>query len=106
MKVYLKGRKSGVDARAEFDPISKKMTVLKGSILSDSIANSVKFRGAKSIAKTREGVLKGRVLQTDVPFTSASTAANFVTGRSANGLIEWKDEGGRTIKEIIAEVEV
>ena len=106
MKVYLVREKNGVKATGEFDLSSKTITVLKGSVLSETIAHTEKFRGAKSIEKSREGVLKGNVLQNDVGFTSASTAANFVTGSSTNGLTAWKDKDGRTIKQIIAAAEV
>lgn len=106
MKVYLIRERSGIKATGEFDPASKAVTVLKGSVLSDSVAHTEKFRGTKSIEKSREGVLKGNVLQKDVAFKSASTAANFVTGSSTNGLIAWKNKGGKTIKEIITEAEV
>ena len=106
MKVFIDRKKSGINAIAEFDPASKAVTVLQGSILSDTIAYTATFRGAKSIEKSREGVLVGNVLQRNIPFKSASTAANFVTGRSTNGLTAWKDENGKTIKEIIAEAEV
>lgn len=40
------------------------------------------------------------VLQEDVLFSSPSYAAMFVIGKSANGLISWKDETGRSLKEI------
>lgn len=36
----------------------------------------------------------------DYVFSSPSTAAAVVLGRSANGRIEWKDIGGRTLKEL------
>ncbi|EGI77621.1 DUF4357 domain-containing protein [Hylemonella gracilis] len=36
----------------------------------------------------------------DYPFSSPSTAAAVVLGRSANGRIEWKDAKGRTLKEL------
>lgn len=36
----------------------------------------------------------------DYAFSSPSTAAAVVLGRSANGRIEWKDAGGRTLKEL------
>lgn len=36
----------------------------------------------------------------DYPFSSPSTAAAVVLGRSANGRIEWKDAQGRTLKEL------
>lgn len=106
MKVYLIRERSGIKATGEFDPATRAVTVLKGSVLSDSIAHTEKFRGTKSIEKSREGVLKGSVLQKDVAFKSASTAANFVTGSSTNGLTAWKNKNGKTIKEIIAEAEV
>ena len=38
----------------------------------------------------------------DFPFSSPSTAAAVVLGRSANGRIEWKDSKGRTLKELQA----
>ena len=38
----------------------------------------------------------------DYVFTSPSTAAAVVLGRSANGRIEWKDGRGRTLKELQA----
>ena len=106
MKVYIVRVRNGINATADLDLTNKTVTVLKGSVLSVSVAHSEKFRGAKSIEKSREGVLKGNVLQKDVTFKSASTAANFVTGSSTNGLIAWKDKKGKTIKAIIAETEV
>jgi hypothetical protein len=36
----------------------------------------------------------------DYVFTSPSTAAAVVLGRSANGRLEWKDAGGRTLKAL------
>lgn len=40
------------------------------------------------------------VLQEDVLFSSPSYAAMFVIGKSANGLTSWKDENGRSLKDI------
>ena len=105
MKVYLMRERSGIKATGEFDPNTKAVKVLKGSVLSSSVAHTEKFRGAKSIEKSREGVLTDNVLQKDVSFKSASTAANFVTGSSTNGLTAWKNKEGKTIKEIITEAE-
>lgn len=106
MKVFLIRERSGIDAQGEFDPSTRAVTVLKGSKLSATVAHTEKFRGTKSIEKSREGVLKDNVLQKNMEFKSASTAANFVTGSSTNGLIAWKDKSGRTIKEILSESEV
>lgn len=38
----------------------------------------------------------------DVHFTSVSTAANFVTGASTNGMTAWKTTGGKTLKEAVS----
>lgn len=40
------------------------------------------------------------VFQQDYSFSSPSTAAAIILGRSANGRTEWKDETGRTLKEL------
>lgn len=44
---------------------------------------------------------KGEYLEfpEDFIFTSPSTAASIVLGRNANGLTEWKQKGGKTLKE-------
>ena len=42
----------------------------------------------------------GYVFSQNYTFTSPSLAAAVVLGRSANGRIEWKDNGGKTLKEI------
>lgn len=39
----------------------------------------------------------------DTEFTSPSAAAAVVNGGNANGLIAWKTEDGKTIKELEAE---
>ncbi|HYZ83354.1 MAG TPA: DUF4357 domain-containing protein [Bryobacteraceae bacterium] len=36
----------------------------------------------------------------DYTFDSPSTAAGVLLGRSANGRVEWKDDAGRTLKQI------
>jgi hypothetical protein len=106
MKLYLIRAKSNINAMANYDIENKCFTVLKGSTVSESIAHSEKFRGAKSIEKARLGVLDGTKLIQDVLFKSSSTAANFVTGASTNGLTAWKAKDGRTLKEVLAEMEV
>lgn len=36
----------------------------------------------------------------DYVFSSSSTAASVVLGRCANGRVEWKDEAGRTLRQV------
>lgn len=102
MKFYLKREKTNVDAILEYDKEKNVFIVLKGSRVSDSIAHSEKFRGARSIEKSRgNGVVVECIVTKNVQFKSASTAANFVTGASTNGLITWKARDGRTMKAVL-----
>ncbi|MBR3017050.1 MAG: DUF4357 domain-containing protein [Clostridia bacterium] len=104
MKFYIKRAKTNIDAVAEYDAGTKTITVLQGSKVSDSISQSEKFRGAKSIVKSRQGIVNANhILIKDIVFKSPSTAANFVTGISTNGRDAWKDETGRTFKQVIGD---
>lgn len=106
MRVYLKKRNSDVSAVGEYDLESGEIIVKKGAIVSDRVATEGKFRSAASVIRYREAHCKGRKTKEDVTFKSASTAANFITGTSTNGLIAWKDEKGNTLRSIIREQEV
>jgi hypothetical protein len=79
--------------------------VFASSTATAEIGNSLSW----SQRKLREDLLGTGVLQPDGPalrftqdyaFSSPSTAASLVHGRSANGRIEWKAADGRTLKEI------
>lgn len=100
LELYLK-TKNGANATGEYDPVSKTFLVRKGSIVSPCICMSEKFRGAKSIIKYRELYCENNITKQEVVFKSASTAANFVTGRSTNGLIAWKNRDGKTLKSVL-----
>ena len=52
MKVFLERKRANISAQGEFDPVTKTLTVFKGSILSESIAYTEKFRGAADNRKT------------------------------------------------------
>lgn len=99
MLVYL--RRKYAEAIAEYDPEKKSCVVKKGSKVSDDISYTEKFRGTDSIEKFRAEYVKNGVVIKDAPFKSSSTAANFVTGRSTNGLTAWKDENGVSLKTIL-----
>lgn len=94
MKVFLISKKKGVSAEGEHTESNGELIVKKGSILSLKLSESKTFRGLKTIQKCREGRLDGNTLTEDVRFKSPSTAANFVTGGSANGMRLWKTEPG------------
>ncbi len=102
MKLYLK-TKSGADAVGEYDPVTKTMVVRKGSVIAPDVHTDGKFRSANSVLKYREQYCDGLKTKQDVVFKSASTAANFVTGRSTNGLIKWKNGDGVILRSLLSE---
>ena len=80
--------------------------VLKGSKIANDYVSSY---GERSIAKRNDLIQSEKVAVTngefvvmeDVLFSSPSAAADIVMGRSANGLTEWKNRHGRTLKELV-----
>lgn len=98
MKLFLKNKQ--IDAVGELNEKTGVFVVKKGTKVSDVVSHSAKFRGANSIEKKRTQFCKNGVVEKDVVFKSASTAANFVTGRSTNGLIAWKDKNGANLKKL------
>ena len=102
MELYLK-TKAGANAIGEYDQITKTMVVRKGSIVAPGVHTDGKFRSANSVIKYREQYCNGLKVKQDVIFKSASTAANFVTGRSTNGLVKWKNSDGVILKSLLSE---
>lgn len=92
----------GADGQGE--PSSDGFVVLKGSKAAGTIVNSMTQNFITLRQKLiNEGVLvdKGEYYEfsDDYIFSSPSTAAVMVMGRSANGLTEWKQKNGKTLKE-------
>lgn len=52
MKIYIIRKRQGVTATADFDPVSKTVTVLKNSVLSKDVRHTEKFCGANTIKKS------------------------------------------------------
>ena len=89
------------DAFGKYDTETKKMIVCKGSLVSDVLSDSRSFRGTETIKKLRLRYTKDRKVIEDVVFSSASTAANFITGVSTNGMVVWKNAEGEKLKTIL-----
>jgi hypothetical protein len=92
----------GADAQGQ--PTSDGFVVYKGSKISSSTVPSM----SSNFIKLREQLLdsgaivnNNEILQfpEDFVFTSPSTAAAIVLGRNANGLTEWKQKDGTTLKD-------
>ena len=100
MRIYIKSSKKGIDAWAEYDPGKKTVIVKAGSRVSEDITEAPSSRSKKVVHSKREGIVKNGVLQQDVQFLSFSTSATFVYGSDRNGWLAWKNENGRTMKEL------
>ena len=101
MKIFYIGRKYRTNALGEYDMDTGKVTVFKGSIVSESIA---KFKSTEIVKRLRDQYVneEGILLQ-DITFNSPSTAAMFVSGYSANGLLTWHVEKHKTLKALLQE---
>ena len=79
----------------------KEFVVLKGSKMGPSSQKSCAdwtLELRKSLVNS--GKVKDFVFTENVQFSSPSTAATVIVGRSANGLVMWKNDEGKTIKEL------
>lgn len=98
---YIKAAR-GADAQGE--PSSDGFVVFKGSKAAGSTVASItpSFLNLRN-KLIEQGVMvnKGEYLEfpDDYIFSSPSTAACMVLGRNANGLTEWKQKGGKSLKE-------
>lgn len=97
MKIYTKSKDNLYEASGLYD--KDRITVLKGSRI--NLRNSKGFNPPPRIKEARNDrsiVNENGILLQDVIFRTLSTAATFVTGRSANGMIVWKTENGKYIR--------
>ena len=105
MKVYLNSKRRDIDAVGEYDATTKCLIVKKGSKVSAAISTAPTFRSARSVAKYRDLYVTENTVKEDVSFSSASSAANFVTGSSTDGTRAWKNGEGESISSIMKKME-
>ncbi|MBF0241840.1 MAG: GIY-YIG nuclease family protein [Desulfamplus sp.] len=91
-------------ANGKGKPSREGFAVFKDSIIADPITNSypknMKILRNKLLDEGKIERINGElVLVEDYVFSSSSTAAMIVMGRSANGLTEWKTANGLTLQE-------
>lgn len=79
--------------------------VFKGSESSNEFkqASSQHLRNKWYELRNMKIINKNNIFTKDMLFLSPSTAAAMVLGRNANGLTEWKNRDGKTLKEIMNE---
>ena len=106
MEVFINRKNGAVKAKAIYNETDGTVLVCKGSIISENVSGG-KFKSSNSVIKMRSKInlLNGVELVDDVLFNSASTAANFVTGVSSNGLLIWKNKDGVSLKESLNNME-
>jgi len=93
--------KAARGANATGQSTSDGFVVFKDSVIADSTTNSF----PQNWEKLRNSLIKNKIIEQntftkDCLFSSPSSAAAIVMGRSANGLTEWKTEDGRILKTI------
>lgn len=98
-RLYLRRKIKGVGTiEAAGMQTTEGFVVFAGSYISpvdgDTISEPIKEKRKKAVLDAN-----GKLTE-DLLFTSPSYAANFVTGKSANGLTSWKDADGNTLKSL------
>lgn len=101
-KLYIKAAR-GADAQGQ--QTSDGFVVYQGSEVATTTVNSYPDTMHKLRSKLIEEKViieenEKMVLRTDYLFSSPSAAAAIVMGRSANGLVEWKSNKGKSLKDI------
>lgn len=91
-------RRSGADAICI--RTSEGFVVKKGSKISPELKNSCSEHTIKMRKQYQKFIDKDFVLREDVLFNTPSGAAAFVVGASANGYVEWKNEHGKTLRQL------
>ena len=102
INVTLKQRATDIFAEAVYE--GETITVLPGGMISKDFADHIRGgRKAKSFRDNPEYVDKSRKIIKKCVFTSPSTAAQFVTGRSTNGYDAWKVEDKKSLGDFLKE---
>lgn len=102
IKVYLAMRTTDVQAEAIYE--GETITVLPGGTISNDFAEHIRGgRKAKAYRENPEYVDANRKILKECPFTSPSTAAQFVTGRSTNGYKAWKIDKKKSLETYLKE---
>lgn len=91
-------------ATAEGVYMGESTIVKKGGFISEDFAEHIQGgKKAKSYRENPEYVDKNGKILKDCEFSSPSTAAQFVTGRSTNGYEAWKVEAIKSLGEYLKE---
>lgn len=98
---HMSSTKTGYDARGMI--VSDGFVVMKGSRISDGIANSFRTKGYNKLRNAliaNETIVDG-VFVKDHHFDSYSASSSVIQGHNSNGWIEWRTEDGRTLDDMM-----
>lgn len=102
IEVTIKQRSTDVSAKAVYE--GETITVLPGGKASQDFADHIRGgKTAKGFRDNREYVDKNRNIIKECTFSSPSTAAQFVTGRSTNGYEAWKVDNKKSLGKYLEE---
>ena len=90
-------------AYAKAKRTSEGFVILRGSKISEECAKSAPNWVRELRKKNAQFIQSDGVISKDLLFNSPSAAASFVSGGSSNGLIAWKTEDGKTLKDLEAQ---
>ena len=92
----------GRDYKAYGYRVDNGFTVLKGSKIKKEIGATIPkiIERIQRLRETNNDRISESVLVEDVLLSSPSSAADFVAGSNCNGLEYWKNENGKTLKQI------
>ena len=101
LELFLTRRIQKIDftVEAAAKQTSEGFVVLKGSKIAPSSDNDSTISPGNS-QKRKDCKIENNILQEDVLFNSPTSAAQFVTGKSSNGLVSWKNKEGKTLSEL------
>ncbi|MBO5613124.1 MAG: DUF4357 domain-containing protein [Prevotella sp.] len=99
------------DAKGYFDTKTKAFVLKEGSRWAKEVTKCYQFTALEFVRRNHIRrsckIQSTDIIQTrDILCDSPSAAASFVLGRSANGLDEWKDRSGNTLRDIFKDASI
>lgn len=98
---HMSSTKTGYDARGMV--VSDGFVVLKGSRISDGVANSFKDKNYNKLRDSliSNGTIIDGVFTRDYHFNSYSASSSVIQGHNSNGWIEWHTNDGKSLDEMM-----
>ena len=100
---YIKGNK--YSATGYYDPKNNRIILKEGSVLSLEVSKmfqytALEFQRRRFLVARCKKIDTGYMVKEDTLIDNPNMAASFIIGENADGMTEWRDQDGKTIKEI------